>query len=89
MTLSEAQLTEIIKIALARYANKPFGRVSFNQKPEGIEVQFHDQSYKRPEEPQRGDVNADLPTISMPLGFGSGIDFGGGASGGAGASGDW
>lgn len=99
LTLTESELTAIIKEAMEHYKNKPFGRAIFIQKAEGIEVQFCDVGTEedipvyRHEEPSREEPDP-IPTFHIPD-FGGSNDnnpfggFGGGMSGGAGASGGW
>jgi hypothetical protein len=99
ISLSESDLTAIIKEAMEHYKNKPFGRAIYIQKPSGVEVQFVDvgvddiPTYRHVEETYKRRVEQDdLPTFHIPD-FGGSSDpfggFGGGASGGAGASGQW
>lgn len=101
LSLTESQLTEIIKEAMAHYKNKPFGRAIFTQKHNGVEVTFCDAGAEedipvyRHEEPRQREEEEPAPSFQLPNfitnpdgggGFGG---FGGGKSGGGGASGQW
>ena len=104
LTLDEDQLTAIIKEAFEHYKSKPFGFASFTEKPNGIEVQFHDASDEvRNDEPEKKAEDIDplaaakqMMTTWALMGLGSGDSgggfgggFGGGSSGGGGATGQW
>lgn len=105
MELSEANLTQIIKDALAHYKDKEFGCAKYVPMENGFGVQFYDGPLEVPvseESPRRkSDDDDDNPTSSIlnplsPLSIfnlpGSGTDFGGfggGSSGGGGASSDF
>lgn len=100
LELSESDLTSIIKEAMSRYKDKPFGRAIYIQKPEGVEVQFVDAgeeidipTYRHREEDYRRSVKPEpVPTFHIPDFIGGNNPFGGfggGSSGGAGASGGW
>lgn len=100
MELSEENLTQIIKDALAHYKAKEFGCAKYVQIENGFVVQFYDGPFE--ESSKRKSDDDDTPKTSNPLDisdlsnltnpispfniFGG---FGGGSSGGGGASGDW
>lgn len=96
MELSEENLTQIIKDALAHYKAKEFGCAKYVQIENGFVVQFYDGPLDAPRRPKQ-DYDDDSPSSLLnPISVfnlpGSGIDFGGfggGSSGGGGASGDW
>jgi|SRR5882724_738755 len=100
LSLTEDELTQIIKKAFDHYKSKPFGRAIYIQKDNGVEVQFVDVGVDDIPVDRHESIESERETTPDPIAtfnipdfitgdnkhFGG---FGGGSSGGAGASGGW